>query len=415
MSQYPIETGDQQAIADGLNYVLSGPAGLGQNFSGSSSSAPAYLNTTVREPFTKPRTPPATAFTGPQVYVFYPINAAQPCDYQGNPVVTATQYVQFTFTTPFATVPYQFGEFVDVQGCTPSFYNGSYKVYSCTTTDIIVFTSVEYTYPAFVSGGELGGNWMNLNLSTDANGRVSVQGPTDRVFIAAQCDMPVIYYSGLNPLTSYSCTLRAKINRYTGSLDRSTGSTDYVFSDPVTIAEQTLDISGFEGTAPIDPLVTSENWIFTTVIDSNIDRGYYWYILEFEFDTNDVDVNGTPVEATIVSGTKVDTSGGAVSYTGVATTVNNPSVVTNVTMDIDLDQSASGPYTADNTTYTFVATNDAAYQLGDLITVAGTDLGGSSPANDLVLQITKMASPNPVRIYDVWLAFRSLAAQVVKE
>ena len=50
MSTYPVFT--QQGIENAVNYLLSGPAGLGQNFSGYSTSNIAYMTGNVIAPFT---------------------------------------------------------------------------------------------------------------------------------------------------------------------------------------------------------------------------------------------------------------------------------------------------------------------------------------------------------------------------
>lgn len=51
MAKYPVEPGDNDGIIDGLNYVLSGPAGLGQNFKGFSTYLPSDLTGNFRPPF----------------------------------------------------------------------------------------------------------------------------------------------------------------------------------------------------------------------------------------------------------------------------------------------------------------------------------------------------------------------------
>ena len=38
MAKFPVEVGDTEGIVDAINYTLSGPAGLGQNFQGTSSN-----------------------------------------------------------------------------------------------------------------------------------------------------------------------------------------------------------------------------------------------------------------------------------------------------------------------------------------------------------------------------------------
>lgn len=53
MSQFPINynSRDSEAVVDGLNYVLSGPSGLGQNFSGLSGYNSTYLTGNFRSPY----------------------------------------------------------------------------------------------------------------------------------------------------------------------------------------------------------------------------------------------------------------------------------------------------------------------------------------------------------------------------
>lgn len=49
---YPIEDINSSTAIDGLNYVLSGPSGLGQDFAGFSAYAPGYLTSNFRVPYT---------------------------------------------------------------------------------------------------------------------------------------------------------------------------------------------------------------------------------------------------------------------------------------------------------------------------------------------------------------------------
>ena len=53
MSKYPVEVGDDEGINDALNYLLSGPGGLGQFFKGFNSYSPTYLTANFRPPFTQ--------------------------------------------------------------------------------------------------------------------------------------------------------------------------------------------------------------------------------------------------------------------------------------------------------------------------------------------------------------------------
>ena len=52
MAKFPVEISDAEGIIEGLNYVLSGPSGLGQNFSGFSAFEPATVTGNFRQPYT---------------------------------------------------------------------------------------------------------------------------------------------------------------------------------------------------------------------------------------------------------------------------------------------------------------------------------------------------------------------------
>ena len=278
MAQYPIETGDQAAIAEGLNYLLSGPAGLGQNFQGFSAYLPAYIRPSTRQPWNLPVTvgdPPTAQPLNPSIYLDIPINNITVLSNPGQEIVV-------TFTTPQATAPFNYGDQIDLAGVTPSFYDGGYTVFSCTTNDVTLFTSGTYTWPAYVSGGSVGRNYMNYANSTDCNARVTVSGPTDQVFVSAQLDLSYEYecFNNIN----YDVIVR--ISRGRGFPDSTPGSNDFLFADFVTISEKT-----FVKTVTVGSGTQELEAVFTTVLDGpDLDFGYYWYILEVEFVADITDV-----------------------------------------------------------------------------------------------------------------------------
>jgi len=51
MAKYPVEISDTEGTNDAINYLLSGPSGLGQNFKGSSAYVPSDLTGNFRPPF----------------------------------------------------------------------------------------------------------------------------------------------------------------------------------------------------------------------------------------------------------------------------------------------------------------------------------------------------------------------------
>ena len=52
MAKFPVEMHDDEGQSDAINYLLSGPGGLGQNFTGFSAYSPGYLTGNFRPPFT---------------------------------------------------------------------------------------------------------------------------------------------------------------------------------------------------------------------------------------------------------------------------------------------------------------------------------------------------------------------------
>ena len=67
--QFPVQSGSDTSTTEALNYLLSGPGGLGQNFQGFSDYNPAYLTGTVRVPYTVA----TTATTNPPTWYVTPI------------------------------------------------------------------------------------------------------------------------------------------------------------------------------------------------------------------------------------------------------------------------------------------------------------------------------------------------------
>ena len=271
MAQFPIEIGDAAATNEAVNYLLSGPAGLGQNFQGFSAYQSAYIRPSSRQPWDLPVTvgnPPTAQPLNPSIYLDIPIN---------NITVPANpgQQIVCTFTTPQATAPFAYGDQIDLAGVTPSFYDGSYSAFSCTTTEVTLFTSGTYTWPAYTSGGSVGRNYMNYANATDCNARVTVAGPTDQVFVSAQLNLSYAYTC----LNNISYNVIVRISRGRGFPDTTPGSNDFLFADFTTISQKT-----FAKTVTVGSGTQELEAIFTTVLDGpNLDFGLYWYILEVEF------------------------------------------------------------------------------------------------------------------------------------
>jgi hypothetical protein len=283
MAQYPIESGDQAAISEGLNYLLSGPAGLGQNFEGFSAYLPAYIRPSTRQPWSLPvevGDPPTAQPLNPSVYLSLPINNITVPTNPGRQIV-------LTFTTAQATAPFEYGDRLQVAGVVaggvdPDYFNGSYTVFSSTTTQVTLFTTGTFTWPAYVSGGTVGRNYLDLTpMDTECNARVTVAGPTDQVFVSAQLDLAWEY--DCTTATDYNVVIA--ITRLRGFPTDVQGSNDFLFADTVLVSEKSFARSVTTGTG-----TQSLEAVFTTVLDGpNLDFGYYWYILTVMFEMPEVE------------------------------------------------------------------------------------------------------------------------------
>jgi hypothetical protein len=273
-SKYPVDIGDDEDIVDAVNYLLSGPAGLGQNFAGFSSYTPRYLTGNFRVPYTQ------TAVS--ELYVApIALNDAQQLD---------ARTIKYTFTTPAASPPFSLGNGLTVTGIDPINYNSSdlrnsgtsinqIGVIECTTTYVIVRTvnDITGTLPAYVSGGFIEYSIIDAYNSTDANARVTVTGGQDRVFIAAQLDQLVSY----DAVGTQNLNVYVAINRYVGSINSDPTNPDYLFNIDATVVEKKYAYTGLTGTGTLN--------LIETVFVSQIDQptpGYYWYILEIYFETD---------------------------------------------------------------------------------------------------------------------------------
>jgi hypothetical protein len=285
ISKYPIETSDSEGIVDAINYLLSGPSGLGQNFAGFSSYTVAYLTGNFRIPFSQ---------TGiAQLYVApIALSDAEELD---------DRTIKYTFASAQPSPPFALGNGLTVSGITPSSYNSSslnangtpivqIGVVECTTTYVIVRTRDPITTPlgTYVSGGSITYSSMDALNSTDCDVRVTVTGGTDRVFLSGQLDQVVSYevISGPADMNVY-----ADITRYKAFNNDSPTNPDFIFDDATTIVSKFYEFTGLTGTGTL-PLIET---VFTGIVDEP-DPAYYRYILEVYFETVAGDIQVTTDE-----------------------------------------------------------------------------------------------------------------------
>lgn len=256
MATFPLSEDD--APQEALNYLLSGPAGLGQNFSGYSSYKPAYLTGNYRVPFSQS--------INAKLYVS-PITCS-------SAVQLDDRTFQYNFSAAQSSPPFINGNNISGSGWANDFYNGNQGVIGvvqCTTT-YVIFRTNGY-YPGI--GDDTGGGTVYVDntdtlTSTDCNARVIVTGGTDRVFITGQLD-ETITYTGTGDLA-----VKVQINRYLGQSNTDPINPDYFFIFDETVAEK---VYAYTGLTAGSKLIES---VFTTLIDQP-KPNYYWYILEVTF------------------------------------------------------------------------------------------------------------------------------------
>jgi hypothetical protein len=270
MAQYPIVS--QEGVLEAVNYLASGPSGLGQNFQGFSSFEPAYLTGTIRSPYSIS----TTATTNPPSWYVAPI--AISAVEQLNVINGKTPNLMWTFATPQAVPPFAIGQTIRGDSAwVPDYYIGNDGfVLTCSTTTVITQFTSPLTWPTPITNyGSIYVSNDGIQESTDANARVTVQGPTEIVFISSQLALQ----SGYSCSTTSTFEVSVQINRYTGEVDTSRqGSVDYLFNVVKTISEQKKNYTVEAGTSSVD---TGQN-IFTTVLDTP-GFGYYWYICEIRW------------------------------------------------------------------------------------------------------------------------------------
>jgi hypothetical protein len=271
MSQFPVVS--QEGVLEAVNYLASGPAGLGQNFDGFSAYQPAYLTGTYRQPFSV-----STSTSAPPNWFVAPISISN-IIYKDDGITNA-QSLEWVFATPQAVPPFQNGWTLTGAGWDPaSNYNGDDgTVVSCSTTSVTTQFSKAYAWDPVVTYGTLefeaylnGAKTKSIPVSTDANARVTVTGPTERVFVSSQLALT----SGYTCSTTSTFSVSVQINRYSGEINTDPAKNDYLFNFDATVSEQSQTYSVGPGSGTVN---TGQN-IFTTVIDQP-SFGYYWYIAE---------------------------------------------------------------------------------------------------------------------------------------
>lgn len=337
MSQYPLDA--TTGVVDAVNYLLSGPTSIGQNFQGVSKTADPANNITTEyrydmltnamaAPFTNnttntgnnitpssngywaqlssidfyQTTPPGITLPNVEItgitagpsdvieveIIVNPINIDVPMF--GN--------TEFDFTPYGPYNPFSQNQLVTISGVTPSVYNGDYRISgsfagpAISNLTLVRLDGVQ-TWTPYTSGGQI--SWQQQNIVTDLFADVSVNSPTDRVFIT--CQAPLKGYIFNPTYTSLDTgfappTYELRINRYRATnttalpngarafpflhngyewqLDGNLVTVPFtLFSDPLTLVD---------GYTYFKPDITT----FNNVID-NPGLGYFLYTFEVYF------------------------------------------------------------------------------------------------------------------------------------
>jgi len=286
MAQFPVTS--QEGLIPAINYLLSGPGGLGQNFAGFSSYDPAYLTGTFRAPFTIS----TTATSSPPSWYVAPVGISHINTL--NVVNSQTNIIQVILTTASSQPLFSIGDSIEIIDVVPDYYNDSYNrsVEACSTTATVLQLSNSYTWPAYVSGGHIYKDLSNTFNSTDCDVRVNVNGPTDTVFMS--CQLIITNFTYFCSMAS-QFDIQVAVNRYspTTTAPLAPGA-DYLFNFDKTIGQQVFHYStATSGTA------TNLQTIFTTILDQP-GYGYYRYICEVSF--NNADLNGNAYPGNVTPG-----------------------------------------------------------------------------------------------------------------
>ena len=420
IAKYPVDENDSEGIQDAINYLLSGPAGLGQNFAGFSTYETGYLRPDTREPFVVPEDYTPTQ----KIYQFYYITNAEGCDETGTPAPgVATNFVLITFSGVFTDPPYAPGDLVELQNVIDDFptppsttsFDGTYRCWSCTTTNMVLYYRFQQLiWPTYISGGIFGADWRNFRLTTDCAARVTVNGAGDRVFINAQLEYSLPYL--LNSVPS-EFDIVIEIVRYRAVDDTSPGAIDFVFTDPQLVSRKI-----FHYDVSTDGVAEGEA-VFTSIIDGpDLPFDYYRYFLEFSFVTQPTYRKSYAVGPISDADLLFTTSGTGVTQSSTIYTNLVPTTLTGsgsgLDIDLEINTTNSDQYVREETVFIDAVNNyGSGYRVGDQLLILGTDIGGASPANDMTLTVAQIDYPGFATIEPglLELGLRTLTAQVVKQ
>jgi len=353
VAKYPVDISDQEGIVDAVNYLLSGPGGLGQDFNGYAAWTPAWLTGNFRTPYTvisyngnctgnvgedtvlaapgfnvvgltiglevvgygiAPGTTLTTIGDTDSTGTILTLSNLNTNDIDNNltfqPVNKPQLYVaaialsgaewldgytwKYTFASTQPAPPFALGNNISVSGVTPSDYNGDFSpvgVVECTTDYVIARTNSAYPDPGPGTGGSVNVYWT----STVPTVYALSTDCNSKITVTGGTDR-VFIAAQLNNVISYTATTSSDlnyavaINRYRGFPNSNPTNPGFYFQADKLISKKIYPYPGLNGTGTLDNVET----VFSTLVDKNIPPGYYWYILDVSFQvTNGGDLQVT--------------------------------------------------------------------------------------------------------------------------
>jgi len=268
MAKFPVDGRDIGSIAAAVNYALSGPGSLGQDYSGVSFSDPGWLTGNFAPAFTSPT----------QISVRV---AAINCSLAEK--LSANTF-KYTFTAAQPSPPFFIGANIIASGFTPTQYNRTFQmgVVECTTTYVIARVRRLLGNP----GNSTVNGTVRLELpiapafnATDGDIRdIKITGGNERAFVSAQLLNTITYDASVTSTLVYTVA----VNRYRAKPTNDPNDLDFVYAFEETIAYRTYTLDSIA--AGTGSTLSEIDTIFVSVIDDP-DPGLIRYILEIQVET----------------------------------------------------------------------------------------------------------------------------------
>jgi hypothetical protein len=332
MPQFSVST--EQGIIDGINYLLSGPSGLGQSFDGSYTSGlltPQAPNMTQAETYITGNLGSTQLIddllVNPQTVdryldyllptdLYYPGISTLPAGITITGITAITNTViEITFTPTvlanYTQTPFVNNQRVSITGASPTVYNGVYTViaydepaeFGAPSFAVKLLSDTAKTFTTYTSGAVARVNsaftdTQTQMIPTGAQAFVTVTGRDQRVFLSSQSNFDFYTYVKFDNIAAYQPIAYININRYrpitrTTQPDNTRGALGYpagavriyrgfVWELDATVVRKPflLEWDAIGSEVKVNQLGLQ---IFNNIIDSP-EPDYYWYTLEIEIE-----------------------------------------------------------------------------------------------------------------------------------